>query len=751
MYTRAARLFVQGDPVGVAWPQIVATFTAALTMLVDRLGAHLRLERLTSDALLSHLHACLTGLSHRVLAPPHGTSLDAVLATHELVTGFAPTVGARRPERVIRVVAIDGYPPRAALGQLDFLMHLPFTCRWSNRYIALSAHTAERLIKRHQRQWFMARKGVGSFVREVTSSEARSDRRQRQEEEFFHDRDATAMARDAAEALAEQASGAVRYGLVTQVVIVADADAATADAHAAAVRTALRDHGFAARIETVNAADALFGSLPGHGDANLRRPLLHTRNVAAVWPITATWSGLAQNPSPYFPPASPPLMQVATDGATPFRFNLHIGDVGHALVVGATGAGKSTFVGLTLAQWQRYAGARTYVFDVGYSHWLLCRAAGGQHYDLCAGRPDTVAFQPLADVDDPTERAWAASWLESTVRYQGVIITPAQRLQIGHALTLVAAQARAYRTLTEFTVQVQDRAIADALAPYCVAGLYGRLLDANTDPVGRARYQVFELRRLLELGEAIAGPVFEYLAHRVARDLDGSPTLTVVEEFHAFLHSTFPEVLQGWFLTQRKQNGAVLLVTHAIAQLDDLAARTIILDSCPTRILLPNPDATSASNAPRYRDLGLNDREIARLATATPKRDYYVTSPLGSRLVTLDLGPVAHAFLGTPSGQILDTVRGEVDALAQREGPAWPRAWLAHLGVTPPTDTDYALEGPVPPPAGAEARSGLAPDLAVDDVGGAFPSRPGRDHAPSPLTPEGVSDVGPSRVDPSRF
>jgi type IV secretion system protein VirB4 len=43
---------------------------------------------------------------------------------------------------------------------------------------------------------------------------------------------------------------------------------------------------------------------------------------------------------------APPLFFARTEGSTPFRFSLHAGDVGHTLVIGPTGAGKSVLLAL---------------------------------------------------------------------------------------------------------------------------------------------------------------------------------------------------------------------------------------------------------------------------------------------------------------------------------------------------------------------------------------------------------------------
>jgi type IV secretion system protein VirB4 len=206
---------------------------------------------------------------------------------------------------------------------------------------------------------------------------------------------------------------------------------------------------------------------------------------------------------------------------------------------------------------------------------------------------------------------------------------------------------------------------------------------ADEDPA----YQVFELRQLLDMDDKVLIPVLLYLFRRVERQLDGRPTLIVIEELWApLMRTVFANRIKQWLLTLRKQNAAVMLVAHTPAQLDAVPGKQILIESCPTRILLPNSDAESSSNARLYHDLGLNDREIATVARAVPKRDYYVKSPLGSRLVRLELGPVALAFLSTPDGMTADAVRPEVETLAAMHGRYWPGEWLARLGIDPPND-----------------------------------------------------------------
>lgn len=99
-----------------------------------------------------------------------------------------------------------------------------------------------------------------------------------------------------------------------------------------------------------------------------------------------------------YPPNAPPVMQCVTHGATPFRLNLHVRDVGHTLMLGPTGSGKSTHLGMLAAQLRRYEGMSVYVFDKGLSMYPLAAAIrahtngqSGLHFTV-AGDANELAF-----------------------------------------------------------------------------------------------------------------------------------------------------------------------------------------------------------------------------------------------------------------------------------------------------------------------------------------------------------------------
>ena len=95
----------------------------------------------------------------------------------------------------------------------------------------------------------------------------------------------------------------------------------------------------------------------------MRQPIVSTLNLAHLLPLSAVWAGPERNAHL----DGPPLIVTRTEGATPFRLVTHVGDVGHTLVVGPTGVGKSVLLATLVLQFRRYPDSRVFLFDKGHS------------------------------------------------------------------------------------------------------------------------------------------------------------------------------------------------------------------------------------------------------------------------------------------------------------------------------------------------------------------------------------------------
>ena len=188
-------------------------------------------------------------------------------------------------------------------------------------------------------------------------------------------------------------------------------------------------------------------------------------NLAHMIPLSAVWAG------PLFDEHfnQPPLFFGRTEGSTPFRFSLHVGDVGHTLVVGPTGAGKSVLLALMALQFRRYRASQIFAFDFGGSIRAAALAMDGDWRDLGGSFTDNalapVALQPLALIDDIGERAWATDWIADILARERIDVTPELKDHIWSALSSLASAPVQERTLTGLGVLLQSKPLKNALKP----------------------------------------------------------------------------------------------------------------------------------------------------------------------------------------------------------------------------------------------------------------------------------------------
>ena len=624
------------------------------------------------DELLRYVHRCVSWKDHPIRRPDFPVYLSDLLATEDFVGGLTPRIGKRH----LRVIAIDGFPKASVPGILAALDTLPISYRWSSRAILLDPEEARSLLDKVRKKWRSKIRGLKDQIMQTQNGPVNLHAQQ--------------MSLDAEEAMSVAVAGDVLFAQYTTNVICADIDEAKVEEAVGLVKKTIQNLGFAARVEDVNSVEAWVGSLPGDGYRNVRRVVLHTLNLADLLPISAVWAGNKENPCPFYPPKSPPLLFAATTGSTPFRFNLHYGDVGHTLIVGPPGSGKSTFLGFGVAQFFRYPRAQVFAFDKGYSLYVLTQACGGEFYDL-GGEKASLSFYPLAELGEDSDVAWASGWIEKLCALSGLRITPTQKNAIADGINLLRHAES--RTITDFVATVQDKEVRTSLEAYTLGGPLGRLLDADRDGLRDSRLMVFEMENLMKYGDGSGNAtvaVLLYLFRRIQKKLDGRPTLIVLDEAWVYLRDElFREYLRDWLKTLRKLNAVVVLATQNLSDIFNSAICDVVMEACPTKVLLANSEAATTQSRRLYEAAGLNEREVQIVQGATPKRQYYVVSPEGRRLVALGLGQVALSFVGVNSPE----ERKKVEELIKAFPRTWQAEWLRHRGRSDWADWWRDIEG----------------------------------------------------------
>lgn len=651
---------------------LIKAFKHECDSLESRLSLAFQLNRLKGQSIpqedgnitvehdfLRWLHYCVTGLSHPIQLPKNPIYLDKLIGGKPCWTGVIPKIG----QQFIGIVAVDGFPSESTPGMLNALTEINSEYRWSTRFILMDTHEAVAHLDRYRKKWRQKVRGFFDQVFNLNSGQI--------------DQDAASMVADAEAAIGETQSGLVGQGYYTSLVVLMNEDRRQLLKDQRIIEKLIHKLGFSARIESINTMDAFFGSLPGHAVENVRRPLVNSMNLADLMPSSSIWTGHTQCPCPLYPPNSPPLMSCVTHGSTPFRLNLHVRDVGHTILFGPTGSGKSTHLALLVAQLRRYPGMTIVAFDKGLSLYPLTaaiRAAthgdSGQHYDIAADH-ETLAFCPLQYLDTKGDRAWAMEWIDQLLALNGVHTTPNQRNEI--AVAILNMHQSGSKTLSEFTVTIQDEAIRAALGQYTIDGSMGTLLDAESDNLALSNLTVFEIETLLSLGDRYALPVLLYLFRRIEKNLKGQPAVIVLDEAWLMLgHPVFRNKLHEWLKVMRKANCLVVMATQSLTDAAHSGILDVILESTATKIFLPNSYARDEDASALYQRMGLNHRQIDILATAVPKRHYYIVSEAGRRLYDLAIGPFTMAFVGASDKDSVAVIK----QLETKYGERWIDEWL---------------------------------------------------------------------------
>ncbi|MGA8026201.1 MAG: hypothetical protein WB992_03590 [Bryobacteraceae bacterium] len=675
----AARWIFSADQEGREGPgeRALATFEKRLAEVenllrsnlgsVHRLGSYTRAENPSQlfDEFLQYVRRCVAGEDYPFAVPDVPAYLNQYLATDDFTGGAEPQLGDPLnwilPGKRICVLAIDAFPDKSFAGILRELDSVPFDFRFCQQGQLMDEQEAKREHEANRGKWGFKKTPAMKKLSPIKVAGAS------QIDSF-----AARMESDANEAASAAEHGREEFVRFSAKVIVMEAGAQRLkQAVEAIVRVIKYRCGFSCRIETVNAVAAWLGSIPGQHYKDRRTFLVNTENMVHMMPLSAPFRGHEYNPSPYFPPKSPPLFYGVTSGGTPYRFHSYVSDIGHQLITGPSGSGKTTWVALGIAQFFRYPRAQVFAFDKKRTLYTLCKAMGGDFYEIS---PDHRRTQlcPLQELDTPGEREWAAQWIELLLAQNDLKVTAQMRNELAEAIRLLAG-SRGGRSLTDFQMAVGSQAIKEALQFYV-----GGILDGERDSISMSRFCVFEMDELYRLDKKTMNGALFYIFARIRRRLTSdAPTLVTVDEFReALTHELAAKYFNEFLLEGRKLNMAVWLVLQELSKVLSSGLRNAVLEQCFTKVCLPNPQAI-ADSAGAYETLGLNARDRELIAHAEPKAHYYVTSPDGKRMISLELGRVALSFLAAAT----DRDRALVDSMMARYGPAWPGQWLRSRGL----------------------------------------------------------------------
>ena len=653
------------------------TFDAGIQPFIDQLSTHLSIERMSTytytdeddqdhnvSNLLQYLNYCLTGENYEIEIPDEFFHIDSLLSYHNLAHRLTPKID----DTFIGVVNINGFPQRSMPNILRALDALPMEYRINFRFVAKDPYDARKIVAMIQKAWQQKRRGFTDQLFDHSGGGKLN-------------RDAVQMDEDAEAVFDDINKGHTSYGYFTACIVLRDKNMGSLETNCESIQKALRNLCFDGLIEGVNTTEAFLGSLPGETKKNVRRPVVSSGNMTHLISLASIWAGRKTNPCPYYPANSPPLMYGSTSGSTPFRVNLHSGDVGHTLILGMTGGGKSTLVTTMITQATRYKNSQVIVFDKGRSAQPIIQAMGGAHYNI--GAEDSLEFYPFSNVDgSKNDFLFCVDLVEHMMILSGCPVTPERRADVIRALNLLKGQE--IKTFTDFLNTLSDPEIKTALEYYDHNGAFA-LMSGDPQEVPFHEFATcFEMQELMSMSEKLVLPVILYLFHEIQKRLDGRPTyLFMAEVWTFFSHTVFRAKIVRYLKELRKLNCVLVMDTQSLNDVFTSGLYADIMDNVSTLIFLPNSEAMNKGTAENpgpfefYTSFGLNPTQINIIKNATAKREYYFSHKEGNRIFNMNLGPVALSFTGMTGAEDLN----KMEQLRLECGDEWPMKWMDYNNV----------------------------------------------------------------------
>ncbi|RUV70517.1 VirB4 family type IV secretion/conjugal transfer ATPase [Mesorhizobium sp. M5C.F.Cr.IN.023.01.1.1] len=427
--------------------------------------------------------------------------------------------------------------------------------------------------------------------------------------------------------------------------------------------------------EDVNLEAAFWAQLPGNHSYVARKAMLSSANFSGLSSMHNFATG--QSDRTHW---GLPITILETTSQTPYWFNFHRRDIGHFLVTGPTGSGKTVALTFLLAQAMRVAPTpKAVFFDKDRGAEIFVRAIGGSYEVLTPGTP--TGFNPLQLENNGPNREFLLRLLKAMLRTgDRRDFTQEDEDTLEKAITRLMQEPAAERNLPNLSGLLVGRSRADAndlharLRPW-IDGEKAWLFNAQHDVLSFSGRSVFGFDMTNILGnEDLRTPALMYLYHRLDELLNGDPVMFFMDEgWQLLMDETFSAFIVDKMKTIRKLNGIVGFGTQSAADIAKAKASHTLIEQSATNIHFPNPRADEESYIKRF---GLTVKEFNFIKNTPPeRRTFLVKHGNDSVIARLDLSTMPD-LVKVLSGR-KETVE-ECAALREKYGDE-PENWLAEF------------------------------------------------------------------------
>ncbi|MBV0899773.1 MAG: VirB4 family type IV secretion/conjugal transfer ATPase [Wolbachia endosymbiont of Fragariocoptes setiger] len=452
------------------------------------------------------------------------------------------------------------------------------------------------------------------------------------------------------QALDDATSGKIAFGKHHLTILCIEKSPKLLDNALSLVESELSNCGIYPVRERVNLEPSFWAQLPGNFDYIVRKATISSLNLSGFasqhnYPTGKKFDNHWGDAVTVFD----------TTSKTPFFFNFHIRDVGHTMIIGPTGAGKTVLMNFLCAQTMKFS-PRIFFFDKDCGAEIFLRALGGI-YTIIEPRTQTN-FNPLQLDDTPDNRTFLMEWMKSLVSVYTDKFTSENISRINDAIEgnfKLKKEDRILSNLVPFLGLAGPDTLAGSISMWHGDGSHAAIFDNEDDLLdfSRARVFGFEMAKLLKDPVAL-GPVLIYLFHRINMSLDGTPSMIVLDEAWALIDNpVFAPKIKDWLKVLRKLNAFVIFATQSVEDASKSAISDTLVQQTATQIFLPNLKATNV-----YRDVFmLTEREYILIKHTDPSTRYFLVkqgvNAIVARIDLKDLDDIINVLSGRAESVLL--------------------------------------------------------------------------------------------------
>jgi type IV secretion/conjugal transfer VirB4 family ATPase len=456
------------------------------------------------------------------------------------------------------------------------------------------------------------------------------------------DESAAAVVRELGACLTELTLNGRYIGDYTMTVVLYDRDPAALERSVGACAKAFAAHDAQVTEERYNLLNAWLAVVPGNASYNARAMWLLNTNYADLSLLFSQDAGAEINAHL----GRESLAVLETTQGTPYHLNLHVNDVGHTLVLGATGSGKSFFLNFLVASLQRYS-PQTLIFDLGGSYDVLTAHFGGRALHVARDRSG-FSINPFCLPPTPPNLQFLFTFVRVLCQSGGqyTMSRADDQALYEQIQTLYELDPEQRRLFT--LANILPRTLAQQLQRWVQCGQYADVFDHPDDTVTLAPFQSIDFEGLDGVPQVLE-PLLFYFLHRATATvtdpaLAGTLKVFVLDEAWRFLRDPtirlyVTEALKTW----RKKNACVLLATQSSEDLERSELLRIAIENCPTKCFLANPQIDRAVYQTLFH---LNETETDCIATLVPRQQILLKRPEVAKVLNLHVDGTSAALFG---------------------------------------------------------------------------------------------------------